>query len=135
VITEGLLIYLEPGQVADLATDLVAVPAFDLWAMDIVNHRILRVLRRQWGKELVAGNSEMKFGPENKLAFFEPYGWREIWSVSMLEEAVRLGRPPAFGRLINLAMKFPIPAFYRGDVPWGGVGLIERLHRPGASAV
>jgi len=126
VITEGLLIYLEPAQVAELARDLAAVPTFQLWAMDVVNHRILRVLRRQWGKELVAGNSEMKFGPEERLKFFEPHGWHELWSVSLLTEAVRLGRPPLFGRLINLALKLPMPTAQRQDLPWGGVALLGR---------
>jgi hypothetical protein len=68
----------------------------------------------------------MKFGPEEKLQFFDRYGWHELWSVSLLVEAVRMGRPPLFGRLINLALKLPMPASQREDLPWGGVGLLGR---------
>ena len=126
VLTEGLLIYLEAGQVVELAQDLAAVPAFEQWAMDLVNDRMLRVLRRQWGKDLVAGDSEMKFGPENREKFFEPFGWRDLWTVSLLAEAVRLGRPPLFGRLINVALKLPVPAYPREGRPWGGIVLLGR---------
>ena len=92
VITEGLLIYLEPAQVADLARALHAQPSFRWWLTDLASPRLLRIIARSWGNTLERGNAPFKFGPAEGTAFFEPLGWREIAFRSSLEEAHRLDR-------------------------------------------
>jgi methyltransferase (TIGR00027 family) len=92
VITEGLLVYLEPSQVADLARALAAVPGFRWWLSDLANTRLLAMLRRQWGGALERGNAPMRFAVDDPAAFFAPLGWRVAWFRAAIDEARRLRR-------------------------------------------
>ena len=92
VITEGLLIYLEPAQVTELARALHSQPSFRWWLTDLASPRLLRIIARSWGNALERGNAPFKFGPAEGTAFFEPLGWREVAFRSSLEEAHRLDR-------------------------------------------
>jgi O-methyltransferase involved in polyketide biosynthesis len=92
VVTEGLLVYLEPEQVAALARDLRAQPAFQWWLIDLASPRLLKYIERSWGRNLQSGNAPMKFAPEENTKFFEPHGWREVVYRSMGDEAQRLNR-------------------------------------------
>jgi methyltransferase (TIGR00027 family) len=92
VVTEGLLIYLEPAQVAELARDLHAAPTFRWWLIDLASPHLLKFIERSWGKTLRQGNSPFRFAPAEGTAFFEPAGWREETFRSSWEEAKRLGR-------------------------------------------
>lgn len=92
VITEGLLVYLSPEQVASLARALHAEAAIRWWISDIASPRLLEMLNKQWGKTLAAGNAPFRFGPPDSAAFFAPFGWREAVFRSALEEAHRLRR-------------------------------------------
>ena len=90
VITEGLLVYLSPEQVADLARDLAGQPTFRWWILDIVGPEILKRLKNLWGGQLEA--APLKFGPAELTRFFEPYGWKERDFRSTVMESVRLKR-------------------------------------------
>ena len=92
VITEGLLIYLEPAQVTELARALHSQPSFRWWLTDLASPRLLRIIARSWGNALERGNAPFKFGPAEGTAFFEPLGWHEVAFRSSLEEAHRLDR-------------------------------------------
>jgi methyltransferase (TIGR00027 family) len=92
VIAEGLLVYLEREQVADLARALHTQPSFRRWLIDLASPKLLEWLSRRWGKRLQAGNTPMKFGPPEGTAFFEPFGWREAEFRSTWDEALRLKR-------------------------------------------
>lgn len=105
VITEGLLVYLQPADVAALATDLAAQPAFRWWLIDLASPGLLQMLQRQWGNTLRAGNAPMIFAPAESTRFFEPYGWTEAEYHQTFEAALRLKRAPAMSwlwRLIGL---------------------------------
>jgi len=105
VVTEGLLIYLTPAQVADLAKDLAAQPAFRWWLIDLGSPALLQFLSRTWGNQLRSGNAPMLFAPEEGTAFFAPTGWREAEYRPMLDEALRLQRAPRMAwvwRLLGL---------------------------------
>lgn len=106
VVTEGLLVYLEPGHVADLARDLAAQPAFCWWLTDLASPRLLKMLERSWGAALRAGNAPMVFGPAEGTAFFEPVGWRELEFRSTWEEALRLNRAMRFAGLWRFLSRF-----------------------------
>src|SRR5262249_23230413 len=91
VVTEGLLIYLEPAQVASLAQDLAALPALPTSITDLVSPKIGRMLRRKCGRRLLA-TAPFPFAPEEGPEFFRPHGWQLVESAGMLQEAARLGR-------------------------------------------
>jgi methyltransferase (TIGR00027 family) len=92
VVTEGLLIYLTPEQVSELARDLYSVGSFRWWTSDLASPRLLKMLQRRWGPALHAGNAPFRFGPADGTQFFVPFGWREVTFRSSLEEAHRLHR-------------------------------------------
>ena len=92
VISEGLLVYLAPEQVATLATDLHAQPSFQEWLIDLASPQLLKRMEKTWGKMLAEGGAPFLFGPSEGTEFFRPYGWREARYRSLMEEAYRLHR-------------------------------------------
>jgi O-methyltransferase involved in polyketide biosynthesis len=92
VVTEGLLVYLDPAEVGELARDLHAAPAFQWWLIDLINPRLKKMIERSWGKQLEAGNAPFRFAPEAGTKFFETFGWRERDFHSSMESARRLDR-------------------------------------------
>ena len=102
IVTEGLLAYLTPEEVASLATDLHTPPSFTCWLSDIASPRLLRMLQRMYGKQLKAGQAQMQFGPAEGGEFFRPYGWRLVQFRSALLEAHRLRREMRLAWLFRL---------------------------------
>ena len=92
VVSEGLLIYLNPHDVADLAGDLHDVDAIRWWVLDMASPRLLKIMNRYWGKSVAGGNAPFLFAPEAGPAFFEPYGWKTSEVRSGMDEARRLDR-------------------------------------------
>jgi methyltransferase (TIGR00027 family) len=92
VISEGLLIYLAPEQVAALAADLHAQPSFTEWLIDLASPQLLKRMSKTWGNKLAASGAPFLFAPPEGTEFFRPYGWREAQFRSMWEEAQRLHR-------------------------------------------
>lgn len=99
VITEGLLIYLESGDVKALAHDLRAIAGARWWLSDLASPALLRFLAKNWGQTVRQGNAPFVFGPRDGTAFFAPCGWREAEFRSTWDEAWRLNRKPAFAGL------------------------------------
>jgi methyltransferase (TIGR00027 family) len=93
-ITEGLLVYLQPAEVALLAQGLADTPSVRWWLIDLASPRLLEMLRKSWQPRLTAASAPMVFAPEEGTRFFEPFGWREVEFRSMWEEAIRLNRGP-----------------------------------------
>jgi methyltransferase (TIGR00027 family) len=92
VVSEGLLIYLEPDDVGALAAALHAHPAFLWWLTDLSSPRLLQWMQKSWGKMATDGNAPFRFAPEEGSAFFARFGWREAAWHSTMEEAHRLRR-------------------------------------------
>jgi methyltransferase (TIGR00027 family) len=92
VMTEGLLIYLTPEQVASLAQDLHAVSAFMSWITDLASPRLLKIMTRHWGKATDEGGASFRFAPAEGTRFFASFGWREAQFRSTWEESRRLDR-------------------------------------------
>jgi methyltransferase (TIGR00027 family) len=92
VITEGLLIYLEAEQVAELARDLHDLAHARWWLSDLASPTLLKFLARRWQPKLLAGNAPFRFAPAEGTAFFAPYGWRELEFRSSWVESWRLKR-------------------------------------------
>ena len=92
VISEGLLVYLTAGQVADLARELHDVAKARWWLSDLASPMLLKFLARKWSPKLKEGNAPFQFGPAEGTAFFQPFGWREAEFRSTWVEAWRLKR-------------------------------------------
>jgi len=124
VITEGLLVYLDPEEVRTLGRELAGHRSVEGWIVEFPSPGLLRILRRTANKRL--GNSaQMKFGPEDGVGFFDAAGWvpREVHSV--FREAVRLRRLPTTLRIFTSLFPEPNPKKL-GRAPWSGVVRLVR---------
>lgn len=126
VVSEGLLIYLEPAHVASLADDLHAQASFQWWLFDIASPRLLTMMSKMWGKNVQAADAQFKFAPAEDTKFFEPHGWHEVVYRAMFDEAMRLKRTMRgawFWKLLGmLAPKKRREEFKR----FSGIVLLER---------
>ncbi len=105
IVSEGLLIYLEPAEVAALAHDLHAPTSFHSWLFDLASPCMLTLMKLPWGRALSRGNASFQFAPEEGTAFFAPFGWREVQFRSQLEEADKLQRSVRGVGLLKLALR------------------------------
>ncbi|MFL5383696.1 MAG: class I SAM-dependent methyltransferase [Longimicrobiaceae bacterium] len=94
VVTEGLLVYLEPDDVGALAAALAARPAFRWWLTDLASPRLMKMMQKWWSKGMDKGSARFRFAPAESSAFFAPYGWREAAWRPTIEDADRLRRTP-----------------------------------------
>jgi methyltransferase (TIGR00027 family) len=123
VITEGLLMYLAVEHVTGLARDLAGVPAIEAWIADVISPGLLRMIERDWGQTLLAGDASMHFAPAEGSAFFEPLGWHTAECHSTFVAARTLRRLPWFLRLLS---HLPGSDRYHPDRPWSGICLLKR---------
>ena len=92
VITEGLLLYLDAGQVTELSRDLHDRSGARWWLTDLASPQLLKFLAYRWKPTLLQANAPFRFGPAEGAAFFRPQGWREAEFRSTLVDAYRLKR-------------------------------------------
>ena len=105
VITEGLLVYLEPDNVAEMARDLHDTAKAKWWLSDLASPMLLKFLEKKWSPKLRDGNAPFRFGPADGTGFFAPYGWREVEFRSSWDESLRLKRTMPHVWLWNLLRK------------------------------
>ena len=91
-ISEGLLIYLEAGQVSALAHDLHDVAQARWWLSDLASPKLLAMLEKRRQPAFQAGKTPFQFGPAEGTAFFAPSGWHEAEFRSTWDESIRLDR-------------------------------------------
>jgi len=126
LVTEGLLIYLEPDQVAALARDLRACAPLRWWLSDLASPRLIKLMERTWGRKLRAGGAPFKFAPAEGTAFFEPLGWREAEFRSNWEESLRLNRTMRFARFWSLVSRLYPRKTRESFRRMAGIVLLER---------
>jgi len=126
VVTEGLLGYLAPEQVAALADDLHREAAMRQWLIDIASPRLKKMLDRRVGKHVGAANAPFRFAPAEGTGFFEPHGWVEREFRSTFEEGLRLDRKPKMAWLFQLLARMGSPAKREELRRMGGIALLER---------
>jgi O-methyltransferase involved in polyketide biosynthesis len=127
VLTEGLLIYLTPDDVAGLARALHEPPSFRWWVIDLASPMLLKWMSRSWGKGVEAGNAPFRFAPEESTKFFEPSGWREEQFRSSWLEAKRLNRQMRLAWLWNLLGKLRSRETQESFARFSGIVLLQRL--------
>jgi len=96
VLSEGLLIYLEPPQVAALARELASRAQCRYWLIDLASPMLIEYMERRWKGPRGLQNAPFRFAPDEGTAFFGPHGWREGEYYSTMVEARRLKRLPPF---------------------------------------
>lgn len=94
VLTEGLLPYLDPQVVNDLADDLRHMGNVHYWIQDYFSGRMRGRSMRPWEKKLAA--APFKFILDDWLAFFTTRHWQVAERIRLVDEARRLGRRPPF---------------------------------------
>jgi methyltransferase (TIGR00027 family) len=92
VVTEGLLVYMVPDEVASLACDLHNWPAFQWWLTDMISSNALRLMQSKYCESPNTGCVSMQFAPESGSEFFRSCGWETDEFRSCLEEGERLNR-------------------------------------------
>lgn len=122
VVSEGLLIYFDTDEAAELASDLAGQIAFRRWVTDLTSPALLRMLHKAIGGPLVEAGSPLKFAPREGPEFFTPYGWKTAETHSLLHTAAKLKRLSFGMRLLSL---LPDPGGRKPDKPWGGVCVFE----------
>jgi methyltransferase (TIGR00027 family) len=123
VITEGLLVYLSPEQVGELARDLAEHPSVESWIIDLVSPGLLQMLQKTIGGRLRESGTIMQFGPADGPEFFVPHGWKPAVVRSILKAARRLKRLPFWMRIMALLPEAKKP---RGKQFWSAVCLLTR---------
>lgn len=126
VITEGLLIYLEPEDVKGLAGDLAAVGGFRWWVTDIAHPDIIKMTQNSWGKVLEAAGTPFKFAPEENTKFFEPFGWKEKEFRSSTDEARRINREMRWMWLWRFIGRFSSEKTRQKFQRFSGVAVLEK---------
>jgi methyltransferase (TIGR00027 family) len=127
VLSEGLLVYLTDADVGSLATDLHAPRSFRWWVLDLVNPRLLKMLRRQWSKSLASGNATLQFAPAEGPRFLEPFGWKELEFRSTWDESHRLRRQMRWAWLWRAMSRLSSEEKRREISRMGGIVLMERI--------
>lgn len=122
LVSEGLIIYLQDGEVAQLAGDLAAIASFQKWVMDLASPALLKMLTKTIGGPLGQAGSPLRFAPREGPEFFTRYGWKPVEARSLLHTAAKLKRLSFKMRLFSL---FPDPAGRKPDTPWGGVCVFQ----------
>jgi methyltransferase (TIGR00027 family) len=123
IISEGLLIYFSSDEVAALAQDLAAQPAFNSWVLDIASPSLLRMLKKKMSAQLVNA-APFKFAPEEGPEFFTRFGWKPVDVRSILKNAARVKRLRLLFRLMAL---LPETKSSRRSRPWSGIVLLKNI--------
>jgi methyltransferase (TIGR00027 family) len=122
VISEGLLVYLEPDDVLSLAKQIHGLKSLFYWVAEIASQGVIDRINRRSGGELA--RAPMKFAPANGIAYFEDLGFRADSGKSLFKEGARLRRVPLFMRpfawLPDANPRSP------GKRPWSWVMRLER---------
>jgi len=127
IMSEGLLMYLPPGLVGELADDLSAQSSFRHWAIDLATPMIKRRVNRWWGRKLKQMRTQYQFAPEEGTAFFLTHGWREAEFHALFEHSIRLNRRMGGMWIFNLMQRLAPRRTARMAEKWrAGVVLLER---------
>jgi len=123
VISEGLLIYLMPGEVGELAKDLATPPSVQHWAVDICSPGLLAMMRERMADLVNGTGAPFLFAPAEGPPFFTAYGWTPIVVRSLMKTAAKLERLPLALRMFSM---LPEPSGAQGSRPWSAVCLLAR---------
>lgn len=122
VLTEGLLIYFTPEEVAAFAKDLAAGERFQSWVVDLASPGQLKLMQRTSGALLSEAGAAFKFGPAEGARFFAAHGWEPREVQGLLKTAAQFKRSPKGLLPMNVDSLEGVPA----NFPWTGVCLLTK---------
>jgi methyltransferase (TIGR00027 family) len=108
VLTEGVILYMTPEHVAQLAAELREQPRFAHWITEYFDARIYKHLQRP-ARVAQMKRAPFLFFPPDWFAFFRAVGWKERETRYSGEIAVEFRRPPPMPRWARLLLRF-VPA-------------------------
>ena len=76
ILTEGVIVYLSPEQVAEISNDLSAQPRFKYWVAEYLHPRVYRHLKNPAHAKKMK-NAPFKFFPDDWFGYFKNLGWIE----------------------------------------------------------
>ncbi|MFE3194154.1 class I SAM-dependent methyltransferase [Nocardia sp. NPDC059240] len=117
VITEGLVGYLRPEEVAQLAIDFRRAEIAE-WVVDILSVAIARRLERS-GAGLLS-RAPFTFTPADGVGFFEHHQWNVLEIESILRAASRFRRLSPMYRFLS-TLPQPNPRGPGTRIPWSAV--------------
>ena len=123
ILTQGLLIYLMPQAVGELAEDLTRPASFQHWVIDIANRAVVDMMTQQAGGATHMAGAPFLFAPAEGPAFFTAHGWSPAEVRTILKTAGKIGRLPIMMRPFALLPESDAP---RGNMPWSAVCLLAR---------
>lgn len=106
VITEGVIPYLDPDQVSELAKDLHEQKRFTYWIIEYFDPRVYKYLQSTV-RAAKMKNAPFKFYPPNWFEFFRKVGWVQKdlrFSVDIAVEFKRKLPMPLIGKIIFFFM-------------------------------
>jgi methyltransferase (TIGR00027 family) len=124
VVSEGLLVYLQPDDVAALASALHGQAACRWWLTDLASPRLLEMMQKWWGKQ--TGSASFRFAPAEESGFFARFGWKELLWRGTMDDARRLKREMRGMWLWRIPMRFASPTKKEEVSRFSGVLLLER---------
>jgi methyltransferase (TIGR00027 family) len=128
VLSEGLLIYLTPEDVAALARDLHDVAQARWWISDLASPMLMKFVKQKMSDRLKSSNSPFQFTPAEGTAFFAPFGWRELEWRSLWLESLRLKRTMPFAWFWRVFAKLLPKAKQEAQRRMSGVMLLGSDH-------
>lgn len=93
VLTEGVIPYLAPEQVGELAADLLAQPRMKFWITEYFDPRVYRYLQKPMRVKAMK-NAPFRFYPADWYGFFRERGWAPRETRYSGEIAVEMKRRP-----------------------------------------
>jgi methyltransferase (TIGR00027 family) len=123
VLSEGLLMYLMPGDVGELAQDLATPPTIGHWAVDICSPGLLAVLQERMADVVKQAGAPYLFAPPEGPPFFTAYGWTPTSVRSVMKTAAKLERLPLALRMMSMVAD---SSGAQGSRPWSAVCLLAR---------
>jgi methyltransferase (TIGR00027 family) len=94
VLTEGVIPYLATEEVAALASDLRAHPAFRAWLVDYESPFLKKMMARRRDVKRRLERAPRRFMPPDWEGFFREQGWRVAQMRHLTPEGEQRGRPP-----------------------------------------
>ena len=125
VITEGLLIYLAPEQVSELATQLRFKANSLWWLADLIMPPLQPTMGAVWSAQLDAADAAFRFAPGDAEAYFRELDWRETEFYSTWTESLCPGRPAPSAFVWDSMLKWSPPAAEVAMKRMSGVALSE----------
>jgi methyltransferase (TIGR00027 family) len=125
VITEGLLVYLSPGQVNQLATQLRREAQTRWWVADLITPLLQRTMGMVWSAQLDGADAAFRFAPEDAKSYFRALNWLETEFHSTWADSIRLGRAAPTALLWDNLIKWSGPAAEVALRRMSGVALFE----------